>query len=583
MAGKIPQQFIDDLLTRIDIVDVIDARVPLRKAGKDFVARCPFHEEKSPSFTVSQDKQFYHCFGCGVHGTAIGFLMDYDHMEFIDAVHELASSLNLEVPVSIPDQHAKTADKGQYEILLQAARYFQRQLREHPARSMAIDYLKCRGLNGDMAAKFGIGFAPPGWDNLLKSLGTTISVREQLAATGMLITKENGEYHDRFRNRIMFPIRDRRGRVVGFGGRVLNNKSGPKYLNSPETGIFHKGQELYGLYEARKSQRQLDRLLAVEGYMDVIMLTQYGIPYAVASLGTAITPLHLDRMFRTVHEVVFCLDGDSAGREAAWRSLENVLAVMREGRQARFMFLPEGEDPDSLIRKEGKVQFEQRIVRSVTLSSFFFENLQKKVDISSIDGRARLTELAKPLLAKLPPGVFKQMMLTQLADVARMETGTLARLLEVTDRRSDGYKTQTKRQDRTAPSLIRNAISMLIQYPALAGIAGEPKRLATLQIPGINLLIELLEFIQRNPHLSTGAIVEHWRGCDEGRTLAKLATQELVIQEAMDKEFSDLIQRLEQLHLQQRVDYLSSKSLKDLTIQEKSELRQLLTSHSRSL
>jgi len=580
MAGKIPHQFIDELLTRIDIVDVIDSRVPLRKAGKDFVARCPFHEEKTPSFTVSQDKQFYHCFGCGAHGTAIGFLMDHDHMEFIDAVHELASILNLEIPASLPDQNTKSVDKGHYEMLQQVAKYYRRQLKEHPGRSIAIDYLKGRGLSGDIAASFGIGFAPPGWDNLVKTLGTTQAAKQQLAAAGMLIMKDNGEYHDRFRNRIMFPIRDRRGRVVGFGGRVLNNDSGPKYLNSPETEVFHKGQELYGLYEARKAQRQLERLLAVEGYMDVIMLAQHGIRYAAASLGTAITPQHLESMFRSAPEIIFCLDGDRAGRDAAWRALENLLPIMREGRQARFMFLPEGDDPDSLIQKEGKAQFEQRIVSSVSLSSFFFENLQKKVDISSIDGRARLAELAKPLLAKLPPGVFKQMILTQLAEIARMDTGTLTRLLDLTDSRPGRHKLKPKHYDRTAPSLIGNAISMLIQHPTLAGCAGEPQRLRSLQIPGINLLIELLEFIQMHPHLSTGAIIEHWRGTDEGRTLAKLAIQELVIQDALDKEFFDSIQRLEQEYLQQRVDYLSSKSLKDLTIQEKSELRQLLTPHS---
>lgn len=580
MAGKIPQHFIDELLTRVDIVDVIDSRVPLRKAGKDFVARCPFHEEKTPSFTVSQDKQFYHCFGCGAHGSAIGFLMDYDHMEFIDAVHELASILNLEVPVSNAEQTTKASNKGDYEILHQVASYYRLQLKEHPRRSVAIDYLKSRGLSGDTAAIFGIGFAPPGWDNLVKNFATNPSTKEQLAATGMTISGKNGEYYDRFRDRIMFPIRDRRGRVIGFGGRVLDDENSPKYLNSPETGVFHKGQELYGLYEARKGQRNLERLLAVEGYMDVIMLAQHGLRYAVASLGTAITRQHLERMFRTVPEIIFCLDGDRAGREAAWRALENVLPVMREGRQVRFMFLPEGEDPDSLVRKEGKTKFEQRIVHSVPLSSFFFENLQKRVDISSIDGRARLVELARPLLAKIPNGVFKQMMMTQLAQTARMDSGILNGLLQVTGEQPGPLKSKPRTLDRPAPSLIRGAIAMLIQHPMLAGAAGVPERLRTLRLPGIKLLIELLEFIQMNPHVSTGVILEHWRGTDEGRTLAKLATQELVVQDALDKEFYDTIQRLEKQYLQQRVDYLSSKPLKDLTFQEKSELRQLLTPHS---
>jgi len=580
MAGKIPQQFIDDLISRIDIVDVIDARVPLRKTGKDFVACCPFHEEKTPSFTVSQDKQFYHCFGCGAHGTVIGFLMDYDHMEFIDVVHELASMLNLDIPTTVPDQIHKSPNKGLYETLQHIAIYYRQQLKEHPRKDIAITYLKGRGLSGDIAATFGIGFAPPGWNNLLNTFSTNKSNMELLAAAGMLIKKDNGEYYDRFRDRIMFPIRDRRGRVIGFGGRVLNNDSNPKYLNSPETAVFHKGQELYGLYEARKSQRHLERLLVVEGYMDVIMLAQHGIHYAVASLGTAITPDHLERMFRTVPELVLCLDGDRAGREAAWRALEISLSAMREGRQARFMFLPEGEDPDTLIQKEGKAQFEQRIVHAVSLSSFFFENLEKRVDIASIDGRTRLVELARPLLAKIPYGVFKQMMMTRLAEIAHMETATLTTLLDGSISRQKGRDKQPSRLgERPPPSLLRNGISMLIQHPSLARLAGEPRRFEGLQIPGINLLIELLEFMQANPHLTTGAIVEHWRGSEEGRTLSKLAIQKLIAQDGLEREFSDTMQRLDQQYLRQRVDYLSSKPLKDLTIQEKSELRQLLTHH----
>jgi DNA primase len=395
----------------------------------------------------------------------------------------------------------------------------------------------------------------------------------------MLIIKGNGEYYDRFRDRIIFPIRDRRGRVIGFGGRVLNNDASPKYLNSPESEIFHKGQELYGLYEARKSLRHLERLLAVEGYMDVIMLAQHGIHYSVASLGTAITPHHLERMFRIVPEIVFCLDGDRAGREAAWRALENTLPVMREGRQAKFMFLPEGEDPDSLIQKEGKTHFEQRIVHAVSLSSFFFENLEKRVDIASIDGRARLVELAKPLLAKMPHGVFKQMMMTRLAEIAHMETGTLTNLLEESNSQKRRTKLRLGHSERPPPSLLRNGISMLIQQPTLAGLAGEPRRFEGLQVPGINLLIELLEYMQTNPHLTTGAIIEHWRGTAAGRTLAKLAIQKLVTQDGLEREFCDTMQRLEKQYLQQRVDYLSSKPLKDLTFQEKTELRQLLAQH----
>ncbi len=359
MAGLIPQSFIDDLMNRIDIVEVIDGRVPLKKTGREYTACCPFHNEKTPSFTVSPTKQFYHCFGCGAHGTAIGFLMEYEHLSFPESVEELARLAGVPMEYEGPSPNEpvrRKKDESLYDLLAKVDQYYRQQLRQHPQSRRAVDYLKQRGVSGEIAAEFGLGFAPPGWDNLERQLGQSAEVREKLVSTGMLIKKDSGGSYDRFRDRIMFPIRDRRGRTIAFGGRILpdnqekGDKPPAKYLNSPETPLFHKGQELYGLYEARQALRDITRLMVVEGYMDVVALAQYGIRYAVATLGTATTEEHLHKLFRLTPEIVFCFDGDRAGREAAWRALNNALPVMREGRQIRFMFLPDGEDPDSYVR-----------------------------------------------------------------------------------------------------------------------------------------------------------------------------------------------------------------------------------------
>ncbi|MEK6771534.1 MAG: DNA primase, partial [Pseudomonadota bacterium] len=351
MAGRIPREFIDELLNRVDIVEVIDARVPLKKAGKDYKACCPFHDEKTPSFTVSQTKQFYHCFGCGKNGSAIGFLMDYENLSFPEAVTDLAQRVGLTVPTEASGTAAP--DSGSHallDLLNEAGRFYRNQLRSHPSAGKAIDYLKGRGLSGEITQSFGIGYAPEGWDNLTKVLGKDDPTRDQLVAAGLAAKKEGGGYYDRFRNRVIFPIHDHRGRIVGFGGRVMDPKDEPKYLNSPETALFHKGRELYGLFRARDAIKKSGRVLVVEGYMDVVALAQHGIDYAVATLGTAATRDHLDRLYRHAPEVVFCFDGDRAGREAAWRALETTLPLLHEGRQASFLFLPEGEDPDTLVR-----------------------------------------------------------------------------------------------------------------------------------------------------------------------------------------------------------------------------------------
>ncbi len=585
MAGRIPQQFIDELISRADIVELIDARVPLRKAGRDYMACCPFHDEKTPSFTVSQQKQFYHCFGCGAHGTALGFLMEYEHLEFIEAVHELAGQVGLQVPQDTASQSLAPVNKDLYTLMEQVAGFYTRQLREHPGATRAIEYLKGRGLSGEIAARYGIGFAPPGWDNLLRALAADqAGLQAELVKVGMLVKKDEGGYYDRFRDRIMFPIRDARGRVIGFGGRVLGEDI-PKYLNSPETPLFHKGRELYGLFEAREAQRNLDRLLVVEGYMDVVALAQHDIAYAVGTLGTATTPEHLEKIFRVVPQVVFCFDGDRAGREAAWRALENCLSVMREGRQANFLFLPDGEDPDTLVRKEGGKLFEARLAQATPFSNFLYENLLKKTDSSSLDGRARLVELARPLLSKLPAGVFQQMMVTRLAELAQMEPRQLNQALQ-----QGGAKAKAGSLPKTAKraarqklgvrmSPVRIAISLLLQRPELAVQAGDPKRFASFQIPGLELLVSLIEIVQAHPQLSSGALLERWRGTDEEPSLMKLVQWQPVLREdGWEAEFRGALDHLyAQGSVEQRQEYFISRSGSgELTAEEKLEWQKLL-------
>ncbi|MDG2145911.1 MAG: DNA primase, partial [Porticoccaceae bacterium] len=416
MAGLIPQTFIDDLLDRVDIVDVVNSRVQLKKAGKNYKACCPFHEEKSPSFTVAQDKQFYYCFGCGAGGNALGFVMEFDRLDFLPAVEMLAKNAGMEIPrEAAPDQRVTKKKDSLYSILTKSDKFFRQQLRTHQGAKVAVDYLKGRGLSGKIAAQFGVGYAPPGWDNLLKVAGGDDQKSKLLDESGMIIVKpEEKKQYDRFRHRIMFPIRDQRGRTIGFGGRVLDDST-PKYLNSPETPVFHKGRELYGLYEARQALKEIPCLIMVEGYMDVIALAQYGIANAVATLGTALTENHLQKLFRYTSEIVFCFDGDSAGRRAAARSLEIALPEMRDGVSAKFLFLPDGEDPDSMVRQLGTEAFLEQVEKSQPLSEFLFEQLSDGIDSSTADGKARLSKTCAPQINRIPQGVFRQLMLEELS------------------------------------------------------------------------------------------------------------------------------------------------------------------------
>ncbi len=423
MAGLIPQSFIDDLLNRTDIVDVVSSRVQLKKTGKNFSACCPFHKEKTPSFSVSPDKQFYYCFGCGAGGNALGFIMDHDNLDFVQAVEDLAKSAGMEVVReeggrSGNHKPRQPTDSPLYPLLTAAAEYYRQALKSHPTRKAAVDYLKGRGLSGEIARDFGLGFAPPGWDNLLKHLATDTLQQKAMIEAGLLIENaDSGKRYDRFRDRVIFPIRDSRGRVIAFGGRVLGDDK-PKYLNSPETPVFHKGQELYGLYEARKSNRDLDEIMVVEGYMDVIALAQQGLRNAVATLGTATSEEHLKRLFRIVPSVLFCFDGDQAGRSAAWRALEATLPSLQDGRRARFLFLPEGEDPDTLVRAEGTDAFRARINQQAQpLADYFFQQLTQEADPRSLEGKAHLATLAAPLIDKIPGANLKTLMRQRLTEI----------------------------------------------------------------------------------------------------------------------------------------------------------------------
>ena len=576
MAGRIPQQFIDDLLNRVDIVEVVDSRVPLKKKGKEYMACCPFHSEKTPSFTVSQNKQFYHCFGCKANGSAIGFLMEYEHLSFPEAIEELARSQGIEVPYEggqRPDPATKKAQTDLYELMQETDKHFQLQLRQHPQAQKAVNYLKERGLSGEIAKDFGIGFAPDSWDELLKSLGTTPEKEKALVTTGMLIKKDNGKCYDRFRNRIMFPIRDRRGRCIAFGGRILpsdtsnTDKEAAKYLNSPETPLFHKGRELYGLYEVRQALRDIPRLMVVEGYMDVVALAQFGVRYAVATLGTATTPDHLQRLFQLTSEVVFCFDGDRAGKDAAWRALQTCLPEMRDGRETRFMFLPEGEDPDSYIRKIGKEAFEAELKQASTFSEYLFKQLTDEADISGIGGRAKLVEKARPMLSQMPDGIYRKLMFEQLEKLGRVELSQPGAGSATTNSARRGRTArQSAASSKTSMSPVRKAITLLVYQPGVAQAwfnsnSNKASELAKLDLPGMELLLEVLEILRNSPDLSTSALIERWRETPTANHLAKLASwqPELDDSEALEIEFSALMNALNKQAVDLRYDDLQAK------------------------
>ncbi|AYG10178.1 DNA primase [Pseudomonas fluorescens] len=605
MAGLIPQSFIDDLLNRTDIVDVVSSRVQMKKAGKNYTACCPFHKEKTPSFSVSPDKQFYYCFGCGAGGNALGFIMDHDNLDFPQAVEELAKAAGMEIPreeSGRPHKPRQPTDSPLYPLLTAAAEFYRQALKSHPQRKAAVDYLKGRGLTGEIARDFGLGFAPPGWDNLYKHLSSDTLQQKAMIDAGLLVENaETGKRYDRFRDRVMFPIRDSRGRIIAFGGRVLGDDK-PKYLNSPETPVFHKGQELYGLFEARKNNRNLDEIIVVEGYMDVIALAQQGLRNAVATLGTATSEEHMKRLFRVVPSVLFCFDGDQAGRNAAWRALEATLPSLQDGRRARFLFLPEGEDPDTLVRSEGTDAFRARIHQHAQpLADYFFQQLTEEADPRSLEGKAHMATLAAPLIDKVPGANLKALMRQRLLEITGLSGEAVSQLVHSAPQDTppaydpgfdydampdyaDFHQPQEafvpqqdwtpkkpgaggkkwdkkpwskngKRGDRDeayaprtpvaveAPTLI--ALRTLIHHPQLAGKVESAEHFANESNTYAQVLIALIEAVQKNPKLNSIQLMARWHGTEQGRLLKALAEKEWLIDgDNLEQQFLDTITRL---------------------------------------
>ncbi len=593
MAGRIPQSFIDDLVDRSDIVEVIASRIQLKKAGREYKACCPFHGEKTPSFTVSPEKGFYHCFGCGAHGTAIGFLMEHDRLEFVEAVEELASMQGIDVPREQGRGNSEPVSPTAplLALLGKAGDAYQQALKDTPA---AIDYLKGRGLRGQVAATYQIGYAPPGWDFTLKRFGKTDADRENLLKCGLVLRNEENRVYDRFRDRIMFPIRDSRGRIVGFGGRVMDNTE-PKYLNSPETPVFHKGRELYGVYEARQANRKLETVLVVEGYMDVVALACHGITNAVATLGTATTPEHLQRLFRFAREIVFCFDGDKAGRQAAWRALQISLPELREGRQISFLFLDDGEDPDSVVRRGGADAFTGRLQRALPLSEYLIEHLKAETDLSSLDGQARLAELARPLLRAIPEGVFRELLLDRLAAEVGLSPARLGALLAVgiagnsePQEPPPAMEFTPQRPGAGRNTLVRKAVCLVLQQPRAAAGAAVPPGLTDLPNPGIALLHDLLLAAEENPDIRPARLAEEFaEHPDGGSHLQALLLQDLqldVDDAGWAAELEQTLSTLLRQEVEKRFASLMARStaLSDAEKQELRELQQQLASlHAR--
>lgn len=640
MAGLIPQSFIDDLLNRTDIVDVVSSRVQLKKAGKNYTACCPFHKEKTPSFSVSPDKQFYYCFGCGAGGNALGFLMDHDNLDFPQAVEDLAKAAGMEIPreeSGRPHKPRQPTDSPLYPLLTAAADFYRQALKSHPARKAAVDYLKGRGLTGEIARDFGLGFAPPGWDNLFKHLSSDTLQQKAMIDAGLLIENaETGKRYDRFRDRVMFPIRDTRGRIIAFGGRVLGDDK-PKYLNSPETPVFHKGQELYGLYEARKNNRNLDEIIVVEGYMDVIALAQQGLRNAVATLGTATSEEHLKRLFRVVPNVLFCFDGDQAGRNAAWRALEATLPCLQDGRRARFLFLPEGEDPDTLVRAEGTDAFKARINQHAQpLADYFFQQLTEEADPRSLEGKAHMATLAAPLIDKVPGANLRILMRQRLTEITGLSSETVSQLAQSAPQEAPpaydpgidydampdysdyhqpqaqdmyvpqqewtpkkpgagGKKWDKKPWDKNGkrggrdqapprtpigvetPTL--TALRTLLHHPYLANKVENAGNFAHDANSNNQLLIALIEAVQKNPKLrSLNALMARWHGTEQGRTLKALAEKEwLINDENLEQQFFDTINNLSAKQRERVLERLLAKSRQgELSKEEKYQVLELL-------
>ena len=572
MRGRIPREFIDELLARLDVVEVIDRRVPLKKAGKDFKACCPFHNEKTPSFTVSRPKQFYHCFGCGVSGTAITFLMEFEHLSFPEAVEELAGEAGLEVPDTGPARSGDNPTLPLLEILGEASRYYKDQLRSHSDASTTIAYLKQRGLTGEIAAQFDLGYAPTGWDNLSSTAGNEEKL-DLMVKAGLISKRESGGHYDRFRARVIFPIHDNKGRVIAFGGRLLDEGE-PKYLNSPETPVFHKGSELYNLHRARSAIAQQQMSIVVEGYMDVLALAQHGIDHCVATLGTATTATHLQRLFRLAPSIVFCFDGDRAGRDAAGRALEIALPLLESGRQVSFLFLPEGEDPDSVVRDQGADTFRTLIESATPLPDLLFDTLLNQTDLTRMDGKARLATLARPLLSRIPEGPLRELMQQRLSDLTGVTPSGLGGL--PTTPATVPHKRASARSKRLSP--LATAISVLVQRPQLAAGLDLPTTVVDTQDdPGVQLLTKVHGLARENPQLTTASLIERFRGDEQQPTLEKLASRNhLVDDDGLEVFLAEILATLASQSIDDAIaDLLHLASERELSEIEKQQLGEL--------
>ena len=578
MAGHIPRSFIDDLLARLDIVDIVDARVKLKKKGKNYGACCPFHNEKTPSFSVSQEKQFYHCFGCGVHGNAIDFMMEFERLDFVEAIEELASFLGLDVPreqrsgeISTTPRANSEQKRNLYDLMGGISNFYRSQLKIS-ANKPAIDYLKNRGLSGEIVQKFGIGYVADEWDLVRKNFGQQKEAQDMLVTGGMLIENDKGNRYDRFRGRVMFPIRDRRGRVIGFGGRVLEDGT-PKYLNSPETPIFHKGKELYGLYEVMQAYREPPQILVVEGYMDVVALAQYGVDYSVASLGTSTTGDHVQMLFRQTSTVVCCYDGDRAGKEAAWRALENALEFLKTGNTLKFLFLPDGEDPDSYIREHGKDAFEQLVQNATPLSTYLFDNLIElhKLNLGTTEGKSALRAHASALINKIPDSYFQEL-LEKLLDERTGFDNQLRRARVHTKNPTPQPHKELKRTP------MREVIALLIQNPSYADMVPDLSSVKGLQLPGLSLFVEVLDICRVNPHISTGQLLEHWRENKHEALLSRLASWEIPLDEDNQEDiFLDSLDNILAQCVEKQIENLQAKARSvGLSAEEKRELLALM-------
>jgi len=580
MAGHIPRTFIDDLLARLDIVDIIDARVKLKKKGKNYSACCPFHNEKTPSFSVSQEKQFYHCFGCGVHGNAIDFMMEYERLDFVEAIEELASYIGLDVPreqsiyssshTSNKPQVNKEQKRSLYDLMESVSQFYCQQLKKS-SNKIAIDYLRNRGLSGEIAQQFDIGYIADEWNTVLKEFGTQKATQEMLLSGGLLIENDQKHRYDRFRGRIMFPIRDRRGRVIGFGGRIIGDGT-PKYLNSPETPIFHKGKELYGLYEVLQAYREPQKILVVEGYMDVVALAQYGIDYSVASLGTSTTGEHLQILFRQTGMVVCCYDGDRAGREAAWRAMENALPYLKSGNTLKFLFLPDGEDPDSYVRKHGKDAFEEQVKAATPLSQYLIGNLVEThhINLGTSEGKSALRNSANALIEKIPDMSFQEELEEKLDKI----TGFMGHR----EKRKVRQETRPQPHREIKRTPMREVIALLLQNPSYAQKVPDLSSIETLAIPGLTFLIEVLEKCRNYPHISTGQLLEHWRNSQNEALISRLASWDIpLVDDNQEDIFLDSLDKILAQCVEKQIENLQAKERSvGLSADEKRELLALM-------